>query len=335
MCSAPGNSSYDTFISSKVDEFVAWAKAEPRISGMNPWHYNNRCVRGGTDFQCGCETPQSCCIPCNASSAGTPAYWASGAMSMPRTLAKLQAVGAGIKAGAHQPLQPPPLEANDGPAPRPAPPASAASLVQITSNVSGACLDRHHHAWTSPALLRLADCSAGNPALRDIAWEFADGGLRSACTDAACAGMQCVGHLANGTVGLVGCANRSGILRLSLDGQRIRGGGGLCLGIRGCDYTARDSAFELEACGAGGGCGGKNQLWTVAQYRGPPVPPPPPPPAPPAPPVGPCSLNGVLKGACARTMCSEFSPAFSRKSLAFSNQGSQECYSYLQTHTHV
>ena len=95
----PGNNSYDAFIASKLDKFVGWAAAEPRITGINAWHYNNRCVSGVSDYQCGCATPQRACIGWNSSNAGTPAWWQAGAMSMPLTLDKLQAIGVGIKAG--------------------------------------------------------------------------------------------------------------------------------------------------------------------------------------------------------------------------------------------
>lgn len=94
----PGNSSYDSFIASKVDEFSAWAKSEPRIAGMCPWHFNNRCLVGGTDFQCGCATPQSACKAVGAP--GTSAFWQAGAMAMPKTLAKLKAIGHEIQAQA-------------------------------------------------------------------------------------------------------------------------------------------------------------------------------------------------------------------------------------------
>ena len=86
----PGNSTYDAFIATKLDKFVAWAAAEPRIAGINAWHYNNRCVSGGSDYQCGCATAQKACIGWNASCASTPAWWQAGAMSMPLTLGKLQ-----------------------------------------------------------------------------------------------------------------------------------------------------------------------------------------------------------------------------------------------------
>ena len=102
---------------------------------------------------------------------------------------------------------------------------------------------------------------------------------------------------------LVGC---TAALQLSLDGQRIKSSGGLCLGVDGCDYTARDSAFVLQVCGTGGGCGGANQLWAVVPYHAPPAPPPPAPPPPPASPNpvcagtalphtnADCSLNGKV-----------------------------------------
>lgn len=87
----PGNSSYDHFIASKIDGFAAWAASEPRIVGMCPWHFNNRCSYGGGDYQCGCSTAQSACKAVGV--AGSPEFWQAGAMAMPVTLGKLKAIG--------------------------------------------------------------------------------------------------------------------------------------------------------------------------------------------------------------------------------------------------
>ena len=84
----------------KVTQFAAWARAEPRIHGAMPWHYNNRCVESGTDFQCGCTTAQSCCK--EVGKAGTPSWWQAGAMSIPKTLAAVRTIGRGILASRNQ-----------------------------------------------------------------------------------------------------------------------------------------------------------------------------------------------------------------------------------------
>eukprot|EP01052_Picozoa_sp_SAG31_P014191 SAG31_NODE_873_length_11325_cov_34.061197_4_plen_330_part_00 len=90
----PGNTSYDKYVASKIDEFTAWAASEPRIAGMCPWHYNNRCNRNGIDYQCGCTTKQAACK--EVGTAGTPTFWQAGAMTMPRSLERLKTIGRGI-----------------------------------------------------------------------------------------------------------------------------------------------------------------------------------------------------------------------------------------------
>jgi hypothetical protein len=63
----------DTRVAAELGFYVSWAKAEPRVAGLNPWHFKNR------------TSPQHS-PPCNME---------VGAEGMPKTLATLQALRPG------------------------------------------------------------------------------------------------------------------------------------------------------------------------------------------------------------------------------------------------
>ena len=183
------------------------------------------------------------------------------------------------------------------PAPLLAPPPGEVQVC--VEGGGGPCIDRDHHSSPNPDQMLLYK-QTGVTEWKDQVWRFDGGRMRSACTNPACTGLQCVGTLADGRVGLVGCGNASALALTAVAAgngsfrivqqspQRATAGQGgrsraqRCLAVAHCDFAqGKPSPFAMEACGTSGTCHGRNQLWSIGPPHAPPAPAPPPP-APPA-----------------------------------------------------